>query len=83
LHFIGGCKKVIITQNDDCTSKIEFTGCKLIYDGREVEANIVFPKVSGIDASAVSEIKDFHQIYEFSTGSIDEDQTIYTICIPE
>ena len=61
------CKEVIATKNEDSTYKIELTNCKFKDSEKEIEANLVFPKVSASIDNGILSIYDFYA--DTSTGS--------------
>ena len=61
-------KELIRTSNGDGTEKIEVIGCKLIDNGNEIEANLVFPKVSEVKQTVLAD---------------NTTETIFTICVPD
>lgn len=78
-----GCKEVIVTQNDDSTYKIEFTGVKFMDNGKELEGNLVFPKVSKDKVDAATDAKDITNIYEFNSVATYDEPEIFVITIPD
>ena len=78
------CKEVIVTPNDDNTYKLEFVSCKLMDNGKEVEANIVFPRASKDQADSVSNSgTNLYDFAKFNSLPSNEESEIFTICIPE
>lgn len=77
------CGEVIVTPNDDSTYKLEFVGVKFMDNGKELEGNIVFPKVSKGEADAVVNMKNNVNICEFSSLATDDEPEIYKIIIPD
>lgn len=76
-------KEVIITPNDDNTYKLEFIGCKFVNNGEEVEAKIIFPKITKTGVDAALKSKDSANVYDFALATTDEEPEIFTIYIPE
>lgn len=68
---IKNYKEVIRTSNGDGTEKVEVIGCKMMDNGNEIEVNLVFPKVSEIDQTALA---------DYTTN---ENVEIFTIYIPD
>lgn len=66
---INNYKEKIETSNGDGTKKIEFVGCRIINNGEEFEANVIFPRVSEIEPIAFP---------DYST-----DKKLFTLYIPE
>ena len=56
---INNYKEVIKTPNGDGTKRIEFIGCKMTYEGKEVEANIIFPKVQDTGLTSEQPVTTF------------------------
>ena len=54
---INSYKEVIKTSNGDGTDRVEIIGCKVTDNGREFEANIIFPKVK--EAEPLVAIEDY------------------------
>ena len=68
---IKNYKEVIKTSNGDGTERVEVIGCKMIDNGNEIEANLVFPRVSEIEQVALA---------DYTTN---ENGEIFTIYIPD
>ena len=56
---ITNYKEMIRTSNDDGTDRVEIIGCKVTDNGREFEANIIFPKVK--EAEPLAAIEDYEE----------------------
>ena len=69
--MLFNCKEVITTPNNDFTDKIEFIGCKFMCNGKEIEGNMVFHRVSKLT-------KDSFEYYPIEGNS-----EIFTVYIPE
>ena len=68
---INNYKEVIKTSNGDGTDRVEIIGCKVTDREKEFEANIVFPRVSEIEQTALADYKQ------------KENEEIFTIHIPD
>ena len=77
------CKEAVVTPNDDDTYKLEFVGCKLMDDGKEIECNIVFPRASKDQVDSVNNDTNFYDFSKFNLLPTDEEPVIFTMHIPE
>lgn len=79
------CKEVVIKPNEDSTYKLEFVGCKFTDDnGKKVEGNIIFPRVSEEDSNSIDKDAKFHDFKpRFIPLITDEQSEIFSIYIPK
>lgn len=68
---IKNYREIIRTSNGDGTERVEVIGCKMIDGDNEIEANLVFPKVSEVEQVALA---------DYTTNKNGE---IFTIYIPD
>lgn len=75
---INNYKEVIETQNGDGTKRIEYIGCKMTYEGKEVEANIIFPKVRDTGLTSGQPVTTS---MENMVSLPDEEKVLFSICV--
>ena len=75
---INNYKEFIKTPNGDGTKRIEFVGCKLTYEEKEVEANIIFPKVQDTGLTSEQSVTTFSME---NLASPDAEEVLFSICV--